>query len=52
MAVSDNKITLISNEKCWMESEAITQLEAVASLPGVVRAVGLPDLHPRKTWRT
>ncbi len=39
------KTVIISNEKCWMEHTALTQLENVAKLPGVVRAVGLPDLH-------
>ena len=38
-------ITLITSPKCWMEQTALTQLEATASLPGVIRAVGLPDLH-------
>jgi hypothetical protein len=46
----NNKVTLISNDKCWMESEAIAQLDRVAQLSGVVRAVGLPDLHPGGTW--
>ncbi len=45
----NQKITLISNEKCWMEQSALTQLEALASLPGAVRAVGLPDLHAGRT---
>ncbi|MDR2088451.1 MAG: RNA ligase RtcB family protein [Clostridiales Family XIII bacterium] len=45
----DKKITLITNEKCWMEQDARTQLEGLAALPGVVRVVGLPDLHPGKT---
>lgn len=29
-----------------MESDAVDQLERLAALPGFVRAVGLPDLHP------
>lgn len=41
----NTKVQLISNEKCWMEHTALTQLENVAKLPDVVRAVGLPDLH-------
>lgn len=32
-----------------MEQTAITQLEALAGLPGVNRIVGLPDLHAGKT---
>ncbi len=31
-----------------MESEAIRQLENTLRLPGMVRAVGMPDLHPGK----
>ena len=40
------KITINANDKCWIEQPAVEQLKAVAALPGVVRAVGLPDLHP------
>jgi release factor H-coupled RctB family protein len=43
------KITIIANEKCWIEQTATRQLETVAALPGVLRAVGLPDLHPGRT---
>ena len=32
-----------------MEQTAINQLCRVADLPGVTRAVGLPDLHAGKT---
>ena len=37
---------LISSGKNWMEQAAKDQLLAVSRLPGVVKAVGLPDLHP------
>ena len=40
---------LISNSKNWIEQAAKDQLRGVANLPGVERAVGLPDLHPGKT---
>ena len=43
-----NKPTLIATENSWMEGEAIRQLEHGANLPGMVRAAGLPDLHPGK----
>ncbi len=33
---------------CWMEQTAIDQLNKTAALPGVIRAVGLPDLHAGK----
>ncbi len=44
----NKKITLISSEKNWLEGEAIRQLEQTAKLPGIIKAVGLPDLHPGK----
>jgi RNA-splicing ligase RtcB len=33
-----------------MESDAVQQLRASAALPGMLRAVGMPDLHPGKGW--
>ncbi|PUU83916.1 tRNA-splicing ligase RtcB-domain-containing protein [Tuber borchii] len=33
-------------EDSYVDPQAITQLETAAKLPGMVRAVGLPDLHP------
>jgi release factor H-coupled RctB family protein len=45
----DNKIKIIKTEKSWMESNAIEQLTKVSELEGVVKAVGLPDLHVGKT---
>ena len=44
----NSKTTIITNQKCWMEHTALTQLENVSNLAGVVRAVGLPDLHAGK----
>ena len=44
----NTKTTLIANEKCWIEHTAKAQLEHVSNLPGVTRAVGLPDLHAGK----
>lgn len=44
----DNRI-LITSEKNWIEHTAIMQLKAVSELKGVVKAVGLPDLHAGKT---
>ena len=43
------KMNIITCEKNWLESLAVSQLQAVAKLPGVIRAVGLPDLHVGKT---
>lgn len=44
-----NNITIISSEKNWMESAALDQLNKIATLKGMLRVVGLPDLHPGKT---
>lgn len=40
---------LISSGKNWVEQAAIDQLHGVSRLDGVVRTVGLPDLHAGKT---
>lgn len=44
-----NNVTIISSEKNWLEQNAVNQLNQISTLPGVVKAVGLPDLHPGKT---
>lgn|GEM_PF-3665025 len=43
------KLKIITNNKNWIESIAIKQLESVSNYKGVIRAIGLPDLHPGKT---
>jgi len=43
-----SKSVVIATEKSWIEGEALRQLEHAANLPGMVRAAGLPDLHPGK----
>lgn len=40
-----NKIEIIINSKCWLESTAKEQLIALADLEGIEKVVGLPDLH-------
>jgi release factor H-coupled RctB family protein len=39
-------ISVIASPKTRRESDADLQLRTAAALPGVVRAVGMPDLHP------
>ncbi len=39
---------IISSKKNWIESLAVEQLEKTAKLPGMLAAVGMPDLHPGK----
>ncbi|MCY6369342.1 RNA ligase RtcB family protein [Clostridium ganghwense] len=42
-------IKIVKSEKSWIESNAVEQLKKVAQLKGIVKAVGLPDLHVGKT---
>ncbi len=42
------KPIIIASDQSWIEGEAIRQLEITASLLSMMRAVGLPDLHPGK----
>lgn len=41
-------IALFTRNSTWVEGEAIRQLERVATLPGMLRVAGFPDLHPGK----
>ncbi|MGC8491933.1 MAG: RtcB family protein [Syntrophobacteraceae bacterium] len=41
-------VRIITTENNWIEGEAIRQLENTAELPGMIMAVGLPELHPGK----
>ena len=36
---------VITNDRVWMEGDALTQLQGVARDPHCVEAVGMPDLH-------
>lgn len=39
---------VIASSSSWIEGAALQQLEKTAELPGMLRAVGMPDLHPGK----
>ncbi|MBY0551023.1 MAG: RNA ligase RtcB family protein [Candidatus Obscuribacterales bacterium] len=41
-------VRLIASKDNWIETKAVDQLNGVGALPGMVRAVGMPDLHPGK----
>lgn len=43
------KIKIVKSEKSWIESNAVEQLIKASELKGIIKAVGLPDLHPAKT---
>jgi release factor H-coupled RctB family protein len=39
---------VLASPKSWIETDAVQRLEATAALPGMVRAVAMPNLHPGK----
>lgn len=41
-------VRIVASPKTWIEGEAVQQLERTARLPGMIAAVGMPDLHPGK----
>lgn len=41
-------VRIVASPKTWIEGEAVQQLEKTATLPGMIAAVGMPDLHPGK----
>ncbi|WP_312649596.1 RNA ligase RtcB family protein [Aminipila sp.] len=45
----NDKTSLITNNKIWMESNATEQLKCFSELKGVKKIVGLPDLHAGRT---
>ena len=45
----NDKVKVITCDKNWITSDALIQLDKVASYDGVERVVGLPDLHAGKT---
>jgi len=46
MTSTSTTTTVIASPTTWIETDAVQQLQAVAALPGMRRAVGMPDLHP------
>lgn len=48
--VLSDRVSLIASEKLWVEHSALQQLEKTAELPGITRAVGLPDIHPGRGY--
>lgn len=43
-------VSVIAAQHTWIEGKAIQQLETTARLPGMVRVVGMPDLHPGRGY--
>ncbi len=48
--VLPDHVRLIANDRTWIEGRAVEQLITVANMAHVVRAVGLPDLHPGRGY--
>lgn len=45
-----NKVTFIASSNSWIEGEALQQLEKTATLNGMHRVTGMPDLHPGRGY--
>ena len=43
-------VNLVANADTWIEGKAIQQLKKTAELEGVVKAAGMPDLHPGRGY--
>lgn len=41
-------VRVIASDRNWIESKAVDQLKQTGELPGMLAAVGMPDLHPGK----
>lgn len=41
-------VRIVASPKTWIEGEAVQQLERTAQMPGMIAAIGMPDLHPGK----
>ena len=46
--MNSDRISLFASDASWIEGESLRQLERVASLPGMAKVAGFPDLHPGK----
>ncbi len=43
-----DKVELIAGESTWIAGESIRQLMSTSELPGMIKAIGLPDIQPGK----
>jgi release factor H-coupled RctB family protein len=46
--MNTDRIKIFASADTWIEGEAVRQLERVASMNGMKKVAGLPDLHPGK----
>ena len=45
-----DRATVVASPRLWLEGAAVQQLIKTSQLPGMVRAVGMPDLHPGRGY--
>lgn len=43
-------VSLVASANTWIEGNAIQQLQTTAKLAGMVKVVGMPDLHPGRGY--
>ncbi len=48
MQPATSHVRVIASEGSWIEGDAVVQLNATGRLPGMLAAIGMPDLHPGK----
>ena len=48
--ILSERVSLVANSDTWIEGKAIQQLEKTAELEGIIKAVGMPDLHPGRGY--
>eukprot|EP01032_Pedospumella_encystans_P004956 gene4956-5889_t len=48
--VVSERAAVVASDKLWLEDAALQQLAITSQLPGMRRAVGLPDLHPGRGY--
>lgn len=42
--------SLVASDNTWIEGSAIQQLQTTAKLAGMIKVVGMPDLHPGRGY--
>ena len=50
IAKLSSRVSLVANSDTWIEGKAIQQLEKTSQLEGIVKSVGMPDLHPGRGY--
>jgi len=45
-----DRVSVIASDRLWLEDAALQQAKTTSNLPGMLRVVGLPDLHPGRGY--